>query len=365
MFATLLGNRAGAYDPLVFHQQSQAETSSAEKFAGDSQARLVALDFGWRQSPPGGHPPLAKVGQYARLRQTLSRAIRVAREFDPDIVYSNQQHWDCYVATQVARALGKPQVIHLHYIIGPWLRKQPLERLLTCDHVITVSDFIRTEAVKHGVAPERVTTVRNAIDPMPLPDPDARARLRADLGIPSDSPLIGIVARLDKGKGQDDTIEAFAQIAGRFPEAHLLIVGEGDNRPALESLAAKQPARDRIIFTGRRSDIPRILAALDLFCHPSRLDPCPLALLEASAAGLPVLAYAEGGACEIVENSETGILAPPGDVPALARAMEMLLADNATAHRLGEAARERICRDFQPPAAGALFARTLHQVAGK
>lgn len=365
VFASLLGNRAGAYEPLVLHQESPADTTSRQKFAGDSQARLTTLDFGWRKSPPGGHAALAKVGQFARLRATLPRAIRLAREFDPDIVYSNQQHWDCYVATEIARALGKPQVIHLHYIIGPWLRRQPLERLLTCDHVITVSDFIHNEALKYGVAPDRVTTVRNSMKPMPAPSPDSRESLRKELGIPADSPLVGIVARLDPGKGQDDTMEAFSQIAERFPTAHFLIVGEGENRPVLEAQAAKLPVRDRVIFTGRRSDIPRVLAALDLFSHPSRRDPCPLALLEACAAGLPVLAYAEGGACEIVVNSETGILAPAGDIEALARAMETLLENRDVAHRLGAAARARIATDFQPSSAGALFAETLRRISGK
>ena len=363
VFASLLGNRAGAYDALVLHQEGPQDNESPKSFAADAKASIERLDFGWRPSPPGGHSPLAKVSQYLQLRRTVKKAIQQARVYDPDIVYSNQQHWDCYVATEVAKALGKPQVIHLHYIIGPWLRQQPLQRLLTTDHVIVVSDFIRGEALKHGVAPERVTTVRNTMAISPEQPARVAQEVRAELGIPADAPLIGIIARLSPGKGQDDTIEAFSLIAGQYPNARLMIVGDGETRQALEEQAGRLGVKDRVLFTGRRSDVPRLLAAIDLFSHPSRLDPCPLALLEACAAGLPVVAYAEGGACEVVLSDETGVLVPPGDVKGLAGALAALIKDRSRAKQLGIAARAHIAAHFQPSIAGQELARVLAQVA--
>lgn len=364
VFATLLGNRDDRYDALVIHQEGPTDPESPKRFEADSKAKLARLDFGWRPSPPGGHATLAKVTQFARLKRVIPQAIRIAREYEPDVIYSNQQHWDCYAATAIARALGKPQVMHLHYIIGPWLRRQPVERLLTCEHVVVVSDFIREVALKHGVPAERVTTVRNAMRIMPAQPEGTREAVRSELGVPADAPFVGIVARLDKGKGQDDTLAAFAEVSKRFPDARLAIVGDGVERAALEDQARALGLNERAIFTGRRADVPRILAALDIFCHPSRQDPCPLAVLEASSAGLPVIAYAEGGTVEVVVDGETGILALPGDVPALARAMGALMEDPTLARRMGAAGRERIARDFTPAAAGAQFASLMQRVAG-
>lgn len=288
--------------------------------------------------------------------------LRIARAYDPDIIYSSQQRWECLAGTYIARRLGKPQIIHLHYTIGPWLHRHPLQRLLSCDHVVTVSDFIRGQALRHGIPAERVTTIRNPVSPFPPPSPGARGSVRTELDVPADVPLIGIVARLDPLKGQDDTIAAFAKIAAASPAARLIIVGDGPTRAALAAQAAETGLSDRIIFTGRRPDVPRILAALDVFVHPSRHEPFGLAVAEASAAGLPVIAYAEGGMSEIVVDGETGLLAPPGDIDTLATNLAELLQKPDTARGMGAAGRQRIAANFRPEDAGREFAAILDRI---
>ncbi len=361
VFAGLLGARAGAYEAHVLHHAWPGDAESPRQFSAASAAAVTCFDTGWR---PGsrGRSPLSKLAAHARFRRALPRMLDAARRADPDIIYSCQQHWDCFAATYIARRLKKPQIIHLHYTVGDYLRKPVLERLLTADHVVTVSDFIRREALAHGVSPGRVTTIRNTMRPFPALPPGTRLVVRAELGIPECAPVIGIVARLDPGKGQDDTLTAFAQVAGLCPDAHLVIVGDGEMRPALEAQAAQADLGRRIWFTGRRSDVPCLLASFDIFAHPSRRDPCPLALLEASAAGLPVVAYAEGGACEIVAEGVTGLLAAPGDVGGLAERFGQLLADLARARRMGEAGKRRIAAEFQPEIAGDLFAALANSV---
>jgi glycosyltransferase involved in cell wall biosynthesis len=361
VFAGLLATRADAYQAYVLHHTWASDSESTRLFAAAAEADVTVFDTGWR---PGsrGRSIASKIAAHIRFRLVLPRMLEAARRDDPDIIYSCQQHWDCFAATYIARHLNKPQIIHLHYTVGGYLRRPVLERLLTADHVVSVSDFIRQEALAHGVPPQRVTTIRNAIRPFPVPSPGTRETVRGELGVPARAPLIGIVARLDPGKGHDDTISAFAQAAHTNPDAYLVIVGEGTQRQVLEAQVAQTGLGSRILFTGRRSDVPRLLAAFDVFSHPSRNDPCPLALLEASAAGLPVAAYAEGGANEIVRDSVTGLLAAPGSVCGLAECFKQLLADSERARRLGEAGRQRIASEFQPETAGKEFSKLITSI---
>ncbi len=366
VFAGLLAQTdPDAVTAQVLHHHGTGDAHSLAAFQAASGAEVQALDFGWRSTAANRslrHKSLARL----RFLAALPRALALARRFQPDVIYSCQQLWDCQAATYLARRLRVPQIIHLHYIVGPWLHKPVLHRLQTCAGVFTVSDFIRAEALRHGTFPERVVTIRNAMT-VPAPaDPAVRGAVRRELGIAPEAPLLGIVARLDPGKGQSDTLHAFARARAGFPSARLLVVG--DETPwhpgYAETLKGEVQALglgDSVLFLGRRADVPRLLAALDIFVHPSRLDPCPLALLEAAAAGLPVVAYAEGGANELTANGRTGLLSAPGSVPGLGDSLCRLLADPAWAAALGQAGRERVRVEFRPEAAGPLFEAAVQQ----
>lgn len=202
--------------------------------------------------------------------------------------------------------------MHLHYFVGPWLGTSVLQRLPACAHVVTVSEFIHSQALRHGVRVGHATTIRNTIDPSPPLATGTRAAVRAELGVPPDAPLIGMVARLDPWKAQQDVIAAFAKVIGRHPSAYLLFVGDGRVRPALEAQAGRTLGPERILFAGGRLDIPRILAALDIFMHPSRDEAFGLAVAEAAGSGLPGVAYAEGATPELPNWLST---ARPGSSP--------------------------------------------------
>ena len=365
VFASLLRHRPPGHEALVLHQDWPGDRRNAGRFEAEARVRVERLDAGWRPNPSGRRWRLAKAASLLRFLATLPRMVRITRAYDPDIIYSSQQRWDCLAATHIARKLGKPQIIHLHYTVGPWLHGHPLRRLLTCDHVVAVSDFIRGQAVHHGVPSERVTTVRNPVSPFPAPAAGTREAVRGELGVPVDSQLIGIIARLDALKGQGDAIAAFARIAAAHPASRLIIVGEGPARQALRAQAADTDLRERVLFAGRRTDVARVLAALDVFIHPSRYEPFGLAVAEASASGLPVVAYAEGGISEIVVDGETGLLAPAGDTGALAASLAALLSEPVTARRMGAAGRARIEANFRPQDAGLEFAAVLESVLGQ
>jgi glycosyltransferase involved in cell wall biosynthesis len=139
-------------------------------------------------------------------------------------------------------------------------------------------------------------------------------------------------------------------------------VGDGRIRADLQATAVRLQSARRITFTGWRPDVPRLLAALDVFIHPSRFEPFGLAILEAAAAGLPCLAYAEGGPLEIVNHDRTGLLARPGDVDQLSEYLDKLLREPDRARRMGLAAKHRVEREFRPDVAGELLAQVIENV---
>jgi glycosyltransferase involved in cell wall biosynthesis len=215
------------------------------------------------------------------------------------------------------------------------------------DRAIAVSGVTRSDRVRiAGIPGSRVVTIHNGIDPDRFARLPARAAARAELGLPADRVLIGGVGQLARYKGYDVLIRAFAGVAGRCPQADLVIAGTGPLREELEALADRLGARGRIHFLGFQPDVLRVLAALDIYVLASICEALPYALLEAMAAGLPVLATAVGGVPEVIEPGVSGLLVAPGRVDAMADALGRL-ADSAPARaRLGAAARERVGRHF-------------------
>jgi glycosyltransferase involved in cell wall biosynthesis len=238
-----------------------------------------------------------------------------------------------------------------------------IQRLRTADHVVAVSDYIRGQAIDHGVSPDNVTTIRNPIRRFEPRDPAAVEAVRSHRGIAPDAFVYGMVGRLDPGKGHLDAIAAFDRLAADDPEVWLMIVGTGRHESRIQAAARRSVAADRIVFLGQRPDVADILGSLDAFVHPASKDPCPLAVLEAMAAGLPIVAYADGGVPELIVNAESGLLAPRGDVIDLSGLMGLLRRDHELASSLGEAAAVRATTEFTPERAGAEFGDIVTSVA--
>jgi glycosyltransferase involved in cell wall biosynthesis len=216
-----------------------------------------------------------------------------------------------------------------------------------CTWIVAVSDATRAALVAQGYPAERTITVRNGIDVGDAAAPAAIA--------PAPSgPVLLEVGRLCDVKGQRDLIAAVPRL-GR-DDVTLLLVGEdietgGAYRRMLEREAFDLGVGDRVRFLGRRDDVPALLAAADALVLPSSIEGLPLVVLEAMAAQRPVVATAVGGTPEAVVDGETGLLVPPGDVDALARAVDSLLADPERARRLGEAGARRVRERFDADAA--------------
>lgn len=282
-----------------------------------------------------------------------SSVARVAAHLDrmkPDVVHTQLAYADA-VGGLAARRLGIPSVSTVH--VMEWergLREQVRTRLISAarrrcaSRVITVSDAARRVFLDAGWdSPERVSTVHNGIAAEPRAG--VGAAVRGELGFGAQDLVVAMVGVLREGKGHAEAIEAVERLREVVPETRLLIVGDGPERREIAALAERLgPAA---VLAGHRSDVMAVLDAVDVLVHPSRVDAFPTVLLEAMAAGVPVVATRVGGIPEIVVGGETGALveAPPS-APELAGALRHMLADARHRRRLGAAGRARFERSF-------------------
>lgn len=212
--------------------------------------------------------------------------------------------------------------------------------------LISDSEKVTRQLIAQGIPADRITTVPNGIDTARFAAPVDRAEVRRRLGLDPGAPVVGTVGRLAAIKDQVTLLEAFALVWSAYPEAWLLLVGEGPMRPELEARAMILGIAGRVQFLGDRSDVPELLGAMDVFALSSVSEGLPLTVLEAMAAGLPVVSTRVGGVPEAVVDGETGLLTPPKDPRALADALIGLLADPMERRRLGAAGRTRARERF-------------------
>src|SRR3972149_5280591 len=163
-------------------------------------------------------------------------------------------------------------------------------------------------------------------------------KVRAELGIPTDAKVIGTVGRLSPEKGYGFFLKAAHEVSEKKKDCFFLFAGDGIQTHALEEQARSLGIKDRVIFAGKRSDIPEVLSAMDLFILSSLTEGQPMALLEAMAAGTPSVATSVGDAPKILKAGEAGLIVPPSDSQGLAEGILQLLDDPALAARLSMAA---------------------------
>jgi glycosyltransferase involved in cell wall biosynthesis len=176
------------------------------------------------------------------------------------------------------------------------------------------------------------------------PLPEARARVRAELGVEGDAPLLAAVAHLRKTKGVDYLVRAFAEVLREYGTAVLVIVGNGAEREALEAQARLLGVADKIRFVGHREDVPEILAAADVFVCPSLLEGSCGSALEAMAAGKPMVVTPVGEARDLVPQSESGVVVAPADAQALAKGLCQVLGQRERWAAMGERGRAIVTR---------------------
>jgi glycosyltransferase involved in cell wall biosynthesis len=224
------------------------------------------------------------------------------------------------------------------------LRLAARARRHCASQVIAVSAAARTAYVARGWRTARpMLVVHNGIAADATPG--AGSSVRRELGLSPHAVVLGMLSVLRPGKGHDDALTALEQLADVLPDLRLLVVGDGPLRDQLQQRAGH--LGDRVCFAGYRSDVMPVLDAVDMLLQPSSHDALPTAVIEALAAGVPVIGAAVGGIPELVDHHVTGLLVPPGSGAAgLADAVRLLASDGDRRRAMGRAARARFERDL-------------------
>lgn len=248
-----------------------------------------------------------------------------------------------------ALAAGVRHLVAAERCVDPWKRWHELaiDRWLArrTERIVINSPGIRDFYVRHGLPEEKFVVIPNGIDPPP-PATLSRDALLAELGLPPQARLIGAVGRLWPQKRVKDLIWAADLLKVIRDDVHLLIVGDGPHRRRLEQYRRQVRIEDKVHFLGHRSDVSRLMPHFDLLWLGSEYEGLPNVIMEAMAAGVPVVASDIAGNRDLVVPGETGYLVPLGDRAALARQANKLLDDAALSRRLGAAARRRILDSF-------------------
>lgn len=281
------------------------------------------------------------------LRPGIITSIRrVFEELRPDVVHTHQVAALLY-AGPAARRAGVPAIVHTEHgkNYSSRLRTRWVGRLAGryAGRFFCVSRDIAGEVLACRVARrKKVLVVPNGIDPARFGECESSDSVRQSLGISLSAPVIGTMGRLTEIKRQDLLISAFAKVRAVLREARLLVVGDGPLIGALRQQAGTLGVEKFVYFLGYQSNPARFLKAMNVFALTSRSEGMPLVVLEAWAAGVPVVASRVGGLPEMVEQGRTGMLFDSGDVDGLADALTTLLKSPEVAHGMGETGRQRV-----------------------
>lgn len=287
----------------------------------------------------------------ANLLLSLYRLFRIMRIYQPDIVHTHLFS-PGVLGRVVAKLAGVPVIIAHEHGLTLWKKKWHImyERwaIRFTDVRIAISEAVRQNRIaREKTASEKIVTIPNGVDIAYFaPSRWERGNSRAELGLSRDSFCIGTVARLTEAKGLKYLLLAMKRVNKSIPDVILLIVGDGPLREELEEYSRELGIDNAVIFTGYRSDTPRMLAAMDVFVLASVREGLGVSLLEAMAMQKPVIATRVGGIPEVIQDGVDGILIPPTDANELARAIINIFKDREFSDNLALNARKRIVEYF-------------------
>jgi len=301
------------------------------------------------------------LGREIRGLQDLAafvRLVRLMRQVRPHVVHTHTAKAGT-LGRLAARLTGVPVVVHTYHghvfrgYFSPVATRLFLavERWLArrTDRLLTVSQTVRRELLELGVGtPDRLTVVPLGLDlePFLTVDPSGGNGLRRELGVEPGTPLVGIVARLVPIKAHEVFFAAAAMVSARRPETRFVVVGDGARRVELETMVERLGLARSVRFLGWRGDLPAIYRDVDVVVLTSRNEGSPVSLIEAMAAGRPVVATRVGGVPDLVEHGVNGYLVEPDQPSLVADAVLALLDEPERREALGRAGRKRVYPAF-------------------
>ncbi len=338
-------------------------TESAKRWGGQERRTFAeAVEFkkrGYRVilavqpgSALGEHAKEAGIevrGIRMRNRDILKaffRLIFLIRRERVDIVNTHSSK-DSWIASFAARLAHRPILLRTRHVTIP-ISNHPFNIVYKLPHrIITVSNYVRETMIrKNRIKPEKIISIPTAINLKKFDFKMSGSKVREKLRIDPEVPLVGMIGVIRTEKGHPYFIEAAQRILKVHPKVRFLIVGQEPKGKTIVRRVRELKLEKKILVTGFRPDVPQVLAALDIFTMPSLREALGTALLEALAMKKPVIATRVGGIPEVIIHNQTGLLVPPADSKALARAILELLENKEKAERLGRNGRKLIEEKF-------------------
>jgi glycosyltransferase involved in cell wall biosynthesis len=253
---------------------------------------------------------------------------------------------------------GPPSIGHVHgFTSAVWHRRQT--------HLIACSAAVEQDLVTKGVPADRITVLHYPVDPDDMRPTRSSSVVRAELGAEADVPIVGSFAHLSVKKGYRELVQAAELVLRERPEAQFWCFGDGPLRAELESTARRLGIADAFKLFGFRRDVPDLMRAIDVMCLPSHREPFGLVYVEAALAEKPVIACRAGGAVEIVNHRESGLLVPQRNVAELADAIFTILDNQSLSAAMGRRGRELALERFSWPRYLARLVKLYERVHGE
>jgi glycosyltransferase involved in cell wall biosynthesis len=273
---------------------------------------------------------------------------RCLRRGNYDVVHTHLFQADV-IGGIAARLAGIPRIVKSLHNMGGWKKRHHLwiDRALATDRVICCSDYLAQSATRQeGLDPARVVTIHHGVDPSRFQVNVQRAEYLAALGLDPRRRVVGTIGRPIAEKGHEYLLGAIPQILAAHSDAQFLIVGEGPLREQLQAQVARLGLQDRVKLPGARPDIAELLSVMDLFVFPSVSEGLGIAILEAMAARVPIVASRIRPLTEMISDGENGVLVEPRNALALAEAVNGMLGDRARAEAIRDRAFEHVSTTF-------------------
>ncbi len=334
------------------------------------EVEVVALTRGGPLAAPlaAAGIPVTVIGKSQRLDpRAMWRLVQLLRARRPALVHTWLFAGNSY-GRVAALAAGVPHLVAAERCVDQWKASHELwlDRRLAqrSDRIVVNSSGIRDFYVAAGLPAEKFTLIPNGVLPA-VPSTLGRGQLLNELGLPASARLIGAVCRLWPQKRVKDLIWATDLLKVVRDDVHLLVIGDGPERSALERYRRQVRIEDKVHFLGHRADVPALLPHFDLLWLASGYEGLPNVILEAMVAGVPVVASDIPGNRDLVVPGQTGWLAPVGDRAELARGAQRVLNDRALARQWGEAGRSRALAEFSVAAMVSRHTQLYRELLGR
>ncbi len=309
---------------------------------------------------------------------TLLQLSRLLKRLSPQLVHTHNLTSNFYGRIAARRAQVPHLITTVHGFMGDLLQYDKSGSLgnrflfwhtrftnKSIDKLVAVSERIKDWLLSTGLPPDRISVIRCGLDLRNIKScREARRTARAQLGLTEEAWVIGNVARMDPVKNQVLLVEACLPLLRKDHNVKLAIIGEGPERSAIEVKVRAAQIEEQVLLPGLISNARCLMPAFDVLAISSRMEGIPLAMLEAMAASVPVVAAEVGSVSEVIEESVSGLLVPPGNSQLLTQAITKLYTDKLLSQRLGAAGRKAIEEKYDVEVTADLMAEVYREVLG-